>query len=148
MIKTLEELKKATNEELLACWEEAQGNTQDLKKIFDTDYTYSTLTTLMGKRGFVSGMYIPGDKTGDKKEVEKDVFEITIQSQSGNGAMNLTMTNECKTAYKEFVGQTGNAYAHTTAALTLYMDLFKAGRLDVNMSLASPKKKNRNNCKA
>lgn len=137
MIKTLEELKKATNEELLACYEEAQGNTGDLKAAFGTDYSYSTLTTLMGKKGFVSGMYIPDDK----KEAEKDTFQITIQRQGGNGSMNLTMTNECRERYKEFVQENGDAFVHTTAALSLYMDLCKEGRLEVLSAHIAPKKK-------
>lgn len=136
MVKTLDELRKATSDELYTYYTEAQGNTKDFQNAFGTDYSYSTLIAEMKARGYVNGMYIPADK----KDAEKDVYKITIRQQNGNGCMNLTMTNECKEKYKAFVAENGNAYAHTTAALTLYMELFKAGRLDVSMSLTPAKK--------
>lgn len=137
MVKTIEQLRKASNDELKAYYEEAQGDTKNFQKVFETEYTYSTLTAEMKARGFVSGMYIPSDKT----EVEKEVFEIEIQRQGGNGSMNLTMTNECKERYKEFVGKYGDAFVHTSAALMLYMDLFEAGRLQVTSVHVAPRKK-------
>lgn len=143
MVKTIGELKKLSNEELLAYYEAAQGDTKNFQSIFGVEYSYSVLTTEMGRRGFVSGMYIPNNS----KEPEKDTFQITIQRQGGNGSLNLTMTNECKARYKQFVAENGDAFIHTTAALMLYMDLCENNRLEVLSSHRIPekgKKKNTN----
>lgn len=136
MVKTIEELKKLSNDELVTYYEAAQGNTKDFQTTFGVEYSYTALTSEMRARGFVSGMYIPSDK----KEPEKDVFRITIQRQSGNSNMNLTMTNECKERYKQFIQDNGDAFVHTTAALTLYMDLCEGNRLEVLSSHIAPKK--------
>lgn len=139
MVKTTEELRNpeiVSDEQLLQYFDNAQGHTKEFQQFFDVDYSYTMLRTVLEERGFVDGWHRPVDK---QKE-EKEVFQITIQRQGGNGSLNLTMTNDCKERYKQFTDENGDAFVHTTAALMLYMDLCESGRLEVLSSHIAPKK--------
>lgn len=163
MVKTLEELKNLTKSELLTYHRMAQGHTNDFQNTFGTDYDYNTLIAVIKAKDSVGNnepeskpaptirrepettkepekKQEPINKKESEKEQEKEVFRLTIQRQGNNGSMNLTMTNECKERYKQFVAENGDAYVHTTAALTLYMDLCESGRLEVLSSHIMPKK--------
>lgn len=144
MVKTIEELRNleiVSDEQLLEYFNSAQGHTREFQQFFDVNYSYTMLRTVLEERGFVDGWHRPVDK---QKE-EKEVFQITIQRQKNNSSMNLTMTNDCKERYKQFTDENGDAFVHTTAALTLYMDLCESGRLEVLSSHITPKKGKKRN---
>lgn len=115
MIKTLAELKTATDEELLACVAEARGNTgKDFQTTFGTDYTYTCITTELTARGYVNGWY---------KERAKKVIKVKFKKD--NARMNLNMTRECKERFEKFLEDKSYNFVHTTAAIMHYIDEYE-----------------------
>lgn len=119
MIKTLEELRQAKDEELLKCVSEAKGNTgKDFSTTFGTDYSYSAITNELTMRGYENGWH-------------KKVTEMKVKMSKENDRMNLNMTKECKEKYEEFLKDKSYAFVHTTAALMTYMDAYKKKEVKV-----------------
>lgn len=120
MIKKLEELKKATDKEVLQCYEEAQGHTGEFQKYFQTNYSYGMITSELTARGYIQGWHKP------KKTVE-------VKMSKNNSRMNLSMTKECEQAYKNFTNKHGYAFVHTTAALMNYMSDCEENSVEVKV---------------
>lgn len=125
MIKTIEELKQASDEELLKMYEEAQGDTASFKTNFGVDFSYSMLTQTIKDRGYVQAWV--------KKEKTKKVVEIKMSKD--NASKNLNMTKECNATYSKFLEDKGYPFVHTTAALMLYMDAYKKKEIEVKVVL-------------
>lgn len=126
MIKTINELKTATVEELLKCYNEAQGYIKEFQQKFETDYSYGMIGRELQSRGLMFGWYNPNEKSA-KKAVEV----VEVKMSKDNACMNLNMTSECREMYKKFLEDKGYAFIHTTAALTSYMKAYKAKTIEV-----------------
>ena len=130
MVKSIEELKKATVEELLSMNEEAKGHNEDFQSYFGCDFTRSTLGTYLKAAGCISDWYYPGwYKQGSTEGTQ----QVTIKMSKDNDRMNLNMTKECKQRYEKFLADKAFNYVHTTAALEYYMDAVESGRIDLNI---------------
>lgn len=122
MIKTLEELKKATDKELLKMVEDASGSTSTDKfqAKFECEFSYSALTGELTSRGYITGWYKPTEV-------------VTVPMSKDNDRMNLNMTKACKQKYEKFLQDKSFNYVHTTAALERYIDDYNEGRIEVNL---------------
>ena len=119
MIKTLEELRNATNEQVLDCIKELERKkvkTSDFQQTFGTDYSYTTLVNELKSRGY--------EQAWTKKEKK-----IVVRADPKKARMNLNMTLECKTRYEKFLQERSYNYLHTSAALMYYMEEYMEGNI-------------------
>lgn len=129
MIKTLNELRMATDEQVLECVKESRGKTKEFQTVFGTDYDYNAIVTELTRRGYVNGWYKPVAKSDENPTKKAEVIEVKMSKD--NACMNLNMTSECREAYKKFLEDKGYAFIHTTAALMNYMKAYKAKTVEV-----------------
>lgn len=123
MIRKLEDLRNATDKELLACVSEAKGHTgNDFQTTFGTDYSYSCITNELTTRGYVNGWH----------KVQKPKT-IKIKFTKNNARMNLNMTKECKERYEKFLSDKSYNFIHTTAAIMNYLDEVEEKEINVNI---------------
>ncbi len=140
MVETIEELKKASEEEKLAMAAESAGATtrENFKKRFPkTKFSYSAITTELMKLGYVSGFYHPKWKaaydaasSGEKKS---EKVEIAINSDEKRDRYNLSVTESTKKRYEAFLKDKNFPFKHTSAALELYMDAVENGTVKVTL---------------
>jgi len=124
MIKNLNELRTATDTELLDCVREVKGETKRFQEIFDTDYSYTSLTDELKKRGYVQTWTKP-----------KQTKIISIPYSKETVRMNLAMTKECKEKYEKFLNQSPCKYVHTSAALINYIDEYMEKDIQVTIEV-------------
>ena len=124
MVKTLEELRNATDEEILACYNEAQGHTNDSQNTFGADYSYSMITKELQNRGYKQTWTKP-----------KKIKEIKVKFSKDNARMNLNMTKECKERFEKFLQDKSYNFVHTTAAIMNYLD--EVERKEIKVSVDS-----------
>lgn len=126
MIKTIEELKAATEVEINELLECFKGNkTEDFQKVTGCEFTYSTLSTELTKRGYENFWHKPKAKKRN----------FTVKMIQKPARFNLGMTPECKKAYEEFIKANGWGYVHTTAALMSYMEAYKKREIKVSIDV-------------
>ena len=128
MIKTLTDLRNAEDNDVLACMEEVKAsgiNTGDFKALFETDYSYSTLSSELSSRGYVQRW------VKNKKETK----EIKVKFSRDNARMNLNMTKECKERFEAFLKDKSYNFVHTTAAIMNYLDEVEKKEIKVSVEV-------------
>lgn len=128
MIKTLNDLRNAKDNEVLACMEEVKASgvsTKDFQTTFGTDYSYTTLSQELTTRGYVQKW------VKNKKEVK----EIKVKFSKDNARMNLNMTKECKERFEKFLDDKSYNFVHTTAAIMNYIDEVEKKEIKVSVEV-------------
>ena len=123
-MKTIEELKQASDDEILKMYDDAQVHTTDFQKQFSTNFSYASLISEIKNRGFVNGWYKP-----------VDVKDVYVPLTKETGRLNLGMTPDTKTRYEKFLGDKDYNYMYTSAALNMFMDAYNAGEININITL-------------
>lgn len=131
MIKTLKEIKKATDDALFACIKEAKGHTgADFKQVFGADFEFDAIPTELQQRGYEYGWY-----NVNKILSEKGKKTVQVKMSKDNARMNLNMTKECKEMFEKFLQDKSYNFVHTSAALMSYMDDVKSGKISVTIEV-------------
>ena len=123
MIKTLEELRAAEDEEVLECMMEVKKSgikTADFQTSFDTGYSYTALSNELTARGYIQTWVKP-----------QGVKEVKVKMSKNNDRINLNMTKECKERFENFLKDKNYNFVHTTAALMTYMDAVEKKEIKV-----------------
>ena len=133
MFANVEEIRTATNEELLKAVTESIGHTgtkkddlNNFQNYFGVDFNYANITNELSKRGFINGWYLPS---------EDNVREVHVTLSQKNERMNLNMTAECKARYEEFLKDKSNNFVHTTAAIMSYLNDYEDKTMRVYVEL-------------
>lgn len=134
MFANVEEIRTATNEELLKAVTESIGHTgtkkddlNSFQNYFGVDFNYANITNELTKRGFINGWYLP--------QSENNVREVKVKLSKNNARMNLNMTQECKERYEKFLEDKSNNFVHTTAAIMSYLDGYEDKSMRVFVEL-------------
>ena len=122
MITKIEDLRKASDEEVLKCYAEAQGRTRDFQEYFKTDYSYGLIGAELQSRGYIQGWHKP-------------TKEIKVKFSKDNERMNLNMTKECKQRFEKFLEDKAYNFVHTTAAITNYLDAVEKKEIKVSVEV-------------
>lgn len=128
MIKTLNELRTATDTQVLACMDEFKQSgtkTADFQTTFDVDYSYTTLSSELTTRGYVQKWV----------KNRKDSKEVKVKFTKDNARMNLAMTKECKEKYEKFLEDKSYNFIHTTAAIMNYLDEVEKKEIKVSVEV-------------
>ena len=123
MIKTLEELRAAKDEEVLECMMELKRSgkqTKEFTESFGTDYSYGSLANELTSRGYIQTWVKP-----------QGVKEVKVKMSKNNDRINLNMTKECKEKFENFLKDKNYNFVHTTAALMTYMDAVEKKEIKV-----------------
>lgn len=126
MIKTLEELRAAKDEEVLECMMEVKRSgvlTKEFETNFGASYSYSTLVNELTSRGYIQAWVKPQEVKGVK--------EVKVKMSKNNDRINLNMTKECKERFENFLKDKNYNFVHTTAALMTYMDAVEKKEIKV-----------------
>ena len=135
MIKTLKEVRSASDQELLDCVNEAAGKTgKEFKDTFGTEYSYSALTTELGKRGFVNGWHKP-----EKNVPMTTVKEIEVFTGATRTRCNIPVNKTSGETFNNFLNcleengalSHGMRYVYYTAALVHFMDDYVNGKITI-----------------
>ena len=125
MIRTLSELRNASDREVLACIAEVKANgvqTSDFQNFFKTEYSYSSLTKELSNRGY-SQRWVK-----DAPKVMKIKMEKTAR-------MNLNMTQECRERYEAFLADKSYNFIHTSTALMSYIEDYESGKVKTQIEI-------------
>ena len=125
MIRTISELRNASDREVLACIAEVKANgvkTNDFQNYFKTDYSYSTLTGELSNRGY-SQHWVKDSPKFVKVKMEK------------TARMNLNMTKECREKYEAFLTDKAYNFIHTSAALMSYIEDYESGKVKTQVEV-------------
>lgn len=132
MIKTLEELRNATDEEILACTGELKNHSKDFEATFKTDYSYGTFTGELRARGYVIGWHKPSNKSDECKQYD---LPNDLPISDNKVSLTLNVTKECEEKYEKFIANKMFDYLHNTLALEKYMEDYESGKIKVSISL-------------
>ena len=144
MVRTMDELNSATEDELLSMVKEAEGVTNKEKfqeRFPGTEFSYSAITNRLGKLGYLSGFYHPKwkdayDSKGDapaEPEPGVSAKTIAVNSDEKRERYNLAVLSSTKRRYEAFLKGKNFPFKHTTAALELYMASVKDGSVKVTL---------------
>ena len=125
MIRTISELRNATDREVLACIAEVKANgvqTNDFQNYFKTEYSYTTLTKELSNRGY-SQRWVKDSPKFVKVKMEK------------TARMNLNMTKECREKYEAFLADKAYNFIHTSAALMSYIEDYESGKVKTQVEV-------------
>lgn len=125
MLRTISELRNATDREVLACIAELKANgvqTNDFQNYFKTEYSYSTLTKELSNRGY-SQQWVKDDAKVVRVKMEK------------TARMNLNMTQECREKYEAFLADKSYNFIHTSAALMSYIEDYESGKVKTQVEV-------------
>lgn len=129
MIKTLNELRTASDSEVLACVDEIRASrvkTTDFQKTFGTEYVYPTLINELTARGYTQRWV----------KNKEGVKEIKIKPGDETEELHLDVTKECKKRYEKFLeDKSSYDYIHTTAAIMNYLDEVEKGEIKVSIEV-------------
>lgn len=106
-MKTFSDLRTAPDEELLQMYNDAQGDTDNFKKNFETEFSYTTLTNEIKKRGYVQGWM----------KQTNECINKSVKLQKKTKKMLVDVTPECQKRYSEFISNKQFPYLYTTEAL-------------------------------
>lgn len=126
MIRTISELRNATDREVLACIAELKANgvqTNDFQNFFKTEYSYSTLTKELSNRGY------------SQRWVKDDAPKFVKVKMEKTARMNLNMTQECREKYEAFLADKSYNFIHTSAALMSYIEDYESGKVKTQVEL-------------
>lgn len=131
MITKLNDLKKASALEILACINEAleTGDTKNFSATFGTDYEYTTLTSVGKRKGLSNEWHLAEEPTG----TGFGTTQIVIDSDEPKERYNLNLTRSTKKAYEKFLAGKNYPFKHTSAALELYMKALENGTVEVTL---------------
>lgn len=126
MIRTLSELRNASDREVLACIAELKANgvqTNDFQNFFKTEYSYSTLTKELSNRGY------------SQRWVKDDAPKFVKVKMEKTARMNLNMTKECREKYEAFLADKSYNFIHTSAALMSYIEDYESGKVKTQVEV-------------
>lgn len=126
MIRTISELRNATDHEVLACIAEVKANgvqTNDFQNHFKTEYSYSTLTKELNNRGY------------SQRWVKDDAPKFVKVKMEKTARMNLNMTQECREKYEAFLADKSYNFIHTSAALMSYIEDYESGKVKTQVEI-------------
>lgn len=126
MIRTLSELRNASDREVLACIAELKANgvqTSDFQNFFKTEYSYSTLTKELSNRGY------------SQRWVKDDAPKFVKVKMEKTARMNLNMTQECREKYEAFLADKSYNFIHTSAALMSYIEDYESGNVKTQVEV-------------
>lgn len=126
MIRTISELRNASDREVLACIAEVKANgvqTSDFQNFFKTEYSYSTLTKELSNRGY------------SQRWVKDDAPKFVKVKMEKTARMNLNMTQECREKYEAFLADKSYNFIHTSAALMSYIEDYESGKVKTQVEL-------------
>lgn len=123
MVKTMNELKTASDKELIEMQRESLGHTgKDFAETFGTDFSYSAITQELGTRGFVQGWYKPSS-------------EVTVKLDCKNERRNLTMCTETAQRWDQMCKGSTQKNLLLSAALEHFMADYVSGAVKVRVEL-------------
>ena len=125
MIRTISELRNASDREVLACIAELKANgvqTNEFQNFFKTEYSYSSLTKELSNRGY-SQRWVKDSPKFVKVKMEK------------TARMNLNMTQECREKYEAFLADKAYNFIHTSAALMSYIEDYESGKVKTQVEV-------------
>ena len=126
MIRTIMELRNATDREVLACIAEIKANgvqTSDFQNFFKTEYSYTTLTKELSNRGY------------SQRWVKDDAPKFVKVKMEKTARMNLNMTKECREKYEAFLADKAYNFIHTSAALMSYIEDYESGKIKTQVEV-------------
>ena len=126
MIRTISELRNASDHEVLACIAEVKANgvqTSDFQNFFKTEYSYSTLTKELSNRGY------------SQRWVKDDAPKFVKVKMEKTARMNLNMTKECREKYEAFLADKSYNFIHTSAALMSYIEDYESGKVKTQVEV-------------
>lgn len=123
MVKTLSELKSASDRELVEMQKEALGHTgKEFPDTFGTEFSYSAITQELGNRGFVQGWFKPSS-------------EITVKLDDKNERRNMTMCSDTAQRWDKLCKGSTQKNLLLSAALEHFMDDYASGAVKVRVEL-------------
>lgn len=125
MIRTISELRNASDREVLACIAEVKANgvqTNDFQNYFKTEYSYTTLTKELSNRGY------------SQRWVKDDAKVVRVKMEK-TARMNLNMTQECRERYEAFLADKTYNFIHTSAALMSYIEDYESGKVKTQVEV-------------
>ena len=126
MIRTISELRNASDREVLACIAEIKANgvqTSDFQNFFKTEYSYTTLTKELSNRGY------------SQRWVKDDAPKFVKVKMEKTARMNLNMTKECREKYEAFLADKAYNFIHTSAALMSYIEDYESGKVKTQVEV-------------
>lgn len=125
MIRTLSELRNASDREVLACISEVKANgvqTSDFQNFFKTEYSYSSLTKELSNRGY-------------SQRWVKDSPKVVNVKMEKTARMNLNMTQQCREKYEAFLADKTYNFIHTSTALMSYIEDYENGKVKTQIEI-------------
>ena len=125
MIRTISELRNASDREVLACIAEVKANgvkTNDFQNFFKTEYSYSSLTNELSNRGY-------------SQRWVKDKPKVVNVKMGKTARMNLNMTQECREKYEAFLADKTYNFIHTSTALMSYIEDYENGKVKMQIEI-------------
>lgn len=125
MIRTISELRNASDREVLACIAEVKANcvqTNDFQNYFKTEYSYTTLTKELSNRGY-------------SQRWVKDAPKVVNVKMGKTARMNLNMTQECRERYEAFLADKTYNFIHTSTALMSYIEDYESGKVKTQIEI-------------
>ncbi len=126
-IKTKEDLKNATTEELLllcnAVRDDLKGKTDQFSEVYGTKYKYADLTNELTRRGCVNRWVKGTEEQMIVLGVDEDKCRITIP-----------VTKKIGEAYMTWVKKKRSAYIYNSAALLHLMEEMESGNLRIKVN--------------
>lgn len=125
MIRTIMELRNASDREVLACIAEVKANgvqTNDFQNYFKTEYSYTTLTKELSNRGY-------------SQRWVKDSPKVVNVKMEKTARMNLNMTQQCREKYEAFLADKTYNFIHTSTALMSYIEDYENGKVKTQIEI-------------
>lgn len=129
--KSLQDLRDVEDDVLLEVYDRAQKHTRTATKDYNMDFSYTSILQEIKRRGYIQRWVKEHPNPEDSKrrtEVQnKENVKIKVQEQKCR--KNISMTKSCYKEFDEFLKGKRNAYIYCTAALRLFMKMYKEGRV-------------------
>ena len=125
MIRTLSELRNASDREVLACIAEVKANgvqTSDFQNFFKTENSYSSCKKELSNRGY-------------SQRWVKDSPKVVSVKMGKTARMNLNMTQECRERYEAFLADKSYNFIHTSTALMSYIEDYESGKVKTQIEI-------------
>lgn len=127
---TMEEMQNASDDELLAMVEKAAGHTKDFSTFLHTDFSYTTLTGELKKRGYQNGWYRNPDVEG-----KKHVDVIQMKAPKSTRRVALSMSDEVADAWQQFNKNVPYRSVTIDEACRRFMRDYAEGKISFTLSI-------------
>lgn len=118
-IKTMDDLRAAADEALLAMYEQAQGDTANFQRNFEAEFSYTSLTKEIESRGYIRSYHKPHQP-----------INVIVPMYSKSEKLIAMVDSETLKKWKKEI-PTSSRKAYLTAAMRLVMDKKAEGSLTV-----------------